>query len=210
MREANDERGLAPLRQVIAIARRAPRDPRAQRRGAAFEVGARPAHAVAIDHHAGIAVGHVLTKYRRHDGLVVDAGIRHQHAERFQGCNCATLQINHPRLLLEPVRGGKISAARVADGWNAKAAAIRRLARQALEPFNAGHSERFGVGHDMRLRDRNKIVGAEIIPHPDLMLDRPLRCRAELARAHRLFFLRELHQSPISTSWPGLSRPSTP
>ncbi len=64
-----------------------------------------------------------------------------------------------------------------------------------FEPFDAGRAERFRIGHDVRLADRNEILGAEIVADLDLMLDRPLPERAEFARQHRLFFTVEFHGS---------------
>ena len=69
----------------------------------------------------------------------------------------------------------------------------RRQARHALEPFDPGDPEQLGVGHDVRLADRNEIAGAEILSDLDLMLDRPLRRRAELAGPHRVFLVGQLH-----------------
>ena len=81
--------------QMEAVARRAPGQPRGERRGPAFEVGARAAHRVGVDHHAGIAEGDVLAARRRLDGLVVDAGVGHQHAELDEGGDGALFQREH-------------------------------------------------------------------------------------------------------------------
>jgi hypothetical protein len=107
----------------------------------------------------------MLAEYRRHDGLIVDAGVRHQHAKGFEGGNRAPLELDHPGLLLELVRGGKVGAARVADSGNAQAAAVRRLrCCQPFQPLDPGRSERFGIGHDVRLGHGDEIGGTEISP----------------------------------------------
>ena len=59
--------------------------------GAALEVRAGAADAVRIDHDAGIAVGDVVAEDRRHDRLIVDAGIRHDDAELQAGGDEAAL-----------------------------------------------------------------------------------------------------------------------
>src|SRR5262249_56850200 len=63
--DVDHQRCLAPLIEVIAVTRGAAGQRGAQRRGAALEVRARAAHAVAVDHHAGVAIGDVLAAYRR-------------------------------------------------------------------------------------------------------------------------------------------------
>ncbi len=80
----------------------------------------------------------MLAEHRRHDGLVVDAGVGHQDAERLERGDRAPLQFDHPGLLLEPVRGGEIGAARIGDGRDAHPPLLRRQARHALQPFDAG------------------------------------------------------------------------
>ena len=105
--------------EMIAIARRAPGEAGTQGRRPALKIRTRAAHAVAIDHDAGIAVGHVLAAQRRHDRLIIDAGIGHQHAERLKGGNRAALESEHPGLLLQLFRLRKIGAARVGYGRNA-------------------------------------------------------------------------------------------
>src|SRR5262249_55756153 len=102
---AHDERGAPMLIKMKAVARRAAGEPGAERRRAALEIRARAAHAVGIDDDAGIAVGDVLAAHRRHDGLIVDAGVGHQHAERLERGDRAALAREHPVLLPEPRRG---------------------------------------------------------------------------------------------------------
>ena len=99
--------GRAPLvGQVKAIARCAPGEPGGQRRRPTLEIGARAAHSVRIDDHTGVAVSDVLAAHRRHDGLVVDAGIGHENAERLEGGDGAALEVQHPRRVLRRQQAG--------------------------------------------------------------------------------------------------------
>ncbi len=102
-------------------------------------------------------------------------------------------RVEHPGLLLELRGVREIGAARIGDGRNANGALLGRQRRPAFQPFDAGSAERFRVGHDVSLADRNEILRAEIIADLDLMLDRPLPQRTELARAHRFFFVVQPH-----------------
>src|SRR6516164_5881593 len=180
---------------MTAVAGCTPGHAGAQCRRPTFEIGTRAAHAVAIDHHAGIAIGDVLAVDWRHDRLIVDAGVRHQHAERFERSDRAAFECEHPRLLLEPGCLREIGAARSGDCRYADAAFAFREHDPVFQPFHAGTAERFRIGHDMRLRDRHEIRRAEIAADPDLMLDRPLPQRAEFAAAHRQFFVAQLHDT---------------
>ncbi len=76
--------------------------------------------------------------------------------------------------MLELVCGCEIGAARIGDGRNPYAALIGGQARPALQPFDAGRPERFGVRHNVGLRDRYEVARAEIAADLDLMPDRPL------------------------------------
>ena len=187
------ERRKAMLVEMVAIARRAACEPCAQCRRPALEVRARAAHAVGIDHDARVAIGAMLAAHRRHDGLVIDAGVGHQHAERLEGGDGALLEIEHPRLMLQLVRGGEVCAARIGDGRNAYAAFRGGHLRHRLKPFDARRTERLRVGHDVRLRNRHEVFRAEIRADPDLMLDRPLPRASGLAVAHRFLFVGQPH-----------------
>src|SRR5262249_20838565 len=196
-----------PLLEVVAVTRRAPGERGGKRRRSAFEIRARAAHAVAIDHDPGIAVGDVLADERRHNGLIVDAGIRHQQPERLQRGDRAAFEVDHPGLLLEPMRGREVGAARICDGGNPYTPLVRRQARQLLEPFDPGFPERLGIGHNVRLAHRDEVARAEIVSDLDLMRDRPLRRLAELARPQRFFFSGEIHLRVHTrkSRWCGLS-----
>jgi hypothetical protein len=64
---------------------------------------------------------------------------------------------------------------------------------QALEKVHPGLAQRFGVGHDLRLRYGHEIGRVEELPDGDLVGDRPAPRLTELARQHRLFFVVQPH-----------------
>ncbi len=134
--------GAAVGVQMVAVARRAARQPAGQRGGAALEIEARTDQVVGVDYYGGIVVGHLLAADRRHDGLVVDAGVGHQHAQRLERGNGAAFQIERPGLLLQPRGGGKIGAARVGDGGDADAALRFRQRGHPFQPCDAGRDRR--------------------------------------------------------------------
>src|SRR5215475_11420491 len=105
------------------------------------------------------------------------------------------------------MRGREVGAARIRDGWYPYTPLVRRQPRQPFEPFDAGWPQRLGVGHDVGLGYRDEVGRAEIVSDLDLMLDRPLRRRAELARPQRFFFDREIHLRAHThkSRWCGLS-----
>src|SRR2546423_8492597 len=89
----------------------------------------------------------------------------------------------------------KVGAARIRDGRNADTPLLERERSHALEPLDASHAERFGVGHDMSLRHGHEIARTEITADLDLVLDRPPRSWAELTAAESFFLLVEFHLS---------------
>ena len=104
-------------------------------------------------------------------------------------------EFQHPGLLFKLIRRRKVRAARIGDGRNANAPLLRRQARHALQPFDAGRAEQLGVGHDVRLAHRHEVARAEIATDLDLMFDRPLCRRAELAGLQRFFLVGQFHYS---------------
>ena len=190
---------LPVLVEMIAVARRAAGQSRAQRRRPALEIGARAAHAVGVDHHAGVAIGAMLAAHRRHDGLVVDAGVGHQHAERLEGRDGAAFELEHPGLVLELVRGGEIGAARIGDGRNPHAA-LRRpagLAQRSSHSTPATPSDSVSAmmwACDTGTKSSAPEIGADL----DLMLDRPLHRGPERAGPHRLFVVGQPHRRSFS------------
>src|SRR5262249_42983667 len=89
--------------------------------------------------------------------------------------------------------GSKIGAARVGDGRNADLSVLGREAGQTFEPFDTCSAERLGVGHHVGLAHRHKVAGAEITSDPDLVFDRQLQSRAEIAGPPRLFLRGQPH-----------------
>ena len=114
--------GAAMPVEVAAVARRASGQRGADGRGAALEVAARPAHAVGVDDHAGIAEGRVLAEHRRGDGLVAAAGVGHQDPEGTHGVDGAPLQGSPLVLLPKATVRAEIDAARIRGGGHAYAA----------------------------------------------------------------------------------------
>ena len=167
---ADAQRGLALLIQVKAVARRAPGEAGGHGGRPALEIRACPAHRVRIDHHAGVAERHRLAARGRLDGLVVDAGVGHQDAEARERGDGAALELQHPARVLQHRGLREVGAARIGDRGHAhRGAFVARAPRPSSTP---GSPEALGVGHDVRLRHRHEVRGAEEIADPDLVLDR--------------------------------------
>ena len=62
-----------------------------------------------------------------------------------------------------------------------------------LQPAHTGLAETFRIGHDVGLRNRDEIPGAEKVAYLDLVLQCLLRKRTELAGQNILLFVVELH-----------------
>src|SRR6185436_8415193 len=107
----------------------------------------------------------------------------------------APLEVHHPVRLPELLRLGEIGAARIGDGGNAHRppAVLRR--RELLQPAHARLTQAFRVGHDVRLRHRHEVPGAEKAADLDLVLERESRDLALLPGEDRLLFVSEPHQS---------------
>ena len=122
----------------------------------------------------------------RQDGLVVDAGVGHQHAQRLERGDRARLDGGHGVGLLQALVGGEIEPARIGDGGDAHAPlglGQRRQASSQRRPPRPG----FGVGHDVRLADRHEIGRVEKVADGDLVADGPLPRGPLLARQHARF-----------------------
>ena len=130
---------------------------------------------------------------RRLDGLIVDAGIGHADAELDEGGNRPPLEVEHRRGLPQHVGLGEVSAARIGDGRHAHAPLSFGNRGQSLQPAHPGLAEALGVGHDVGLRHRHQILGAEEFADLDLMLQGLLRQEAGLARENILFFVVQFH-----------------
>ena len=131
--------------------------PAASADGPPSEVRAGAEHAVAVDDHAGVAVGQMLASERRHDGLVVDAGVSHQDAEGFEGVDGATLERGHGIGLFQGSIVIEIDAARIGNHGNEHAAFVFGKARQALDEGDTGFAQRFGVRHHVGLGNLDEV-----------------------------------------------------
>ena len=118
--------------EMIAVARRVARERGGERGRSALEVRARAEHAVRIDRRTRIAEGNVLTEHRRNDRLIVDAGVGHHEAERFEGRRRAALEIGHGLGLTEALVGIEVDAARIGDRGHADATFGERQLGEAL------------------------------------------------------------------------------
>jgi hypothetical protein len=182
------------LIEVQSVARRAPAEAGRQRRRPALEVGIGAEHAVAVNHHAGVAEGEVLAAHRRHDGLVVDAGIGHHDAERFEGVDRSPLERGHGVGLFEALVVAKVDTARIGDHRDAHASFGLGTGGHIFEELDAGLAQRFGVGHDVRLGDFDEIGGVEKLADTHHVFDRPAPRLAELAGQHGLLLFVEFHR----------------
>jgi hypothetical protein len=136
----------------------------------------------------------VLAAGRRHDRLVVDAGVGHQDTERLERGDCASLERGHRLGLAEPLVDRDIEPARIGQGRNADPAVGLWRGGEAFEKAQPGRAERLRVGHDVRLRHRHEVGGVEEFAGHDLVLDRPAPRLAERTGEHRLLFVDEAHR----------------
>jgi hypothetical protein len=130
-------RALALADEVVGVARRAAGQAGSQRRRAALEVGVRAHHAVDIDRDAGVAHGQMLAAHGRQHGLVVDAGVRHQHTQRLEGTARARFDLRHRLGLAQALVCGDIETARIGDGRHDDALGSAELPDQAFQPLDA-------------------------------------------------------------------------
>jgi len=93
----------------------------------------------------------MLAAQRRHDRLVVDAGVGHQHAKGRERRDCPALERRHPLGLPEPAIDREIDAARVGDRRHPDPARGLGCGSEAFEKAHPGLAQGFGVGHDVRL-----------------------------------------------------------
>ena len=163
---------------------------RGQRGRTALEIRPRATNAVAVDHDAGIAESHVFSAHRRHDGLIVHAGIGHENAHPGARRDGAPVDVGHLFGLSERLVVIEIDPTGIGDHGDRN---LRPLVGQLLEEGHAGDTDRFRIGHHMRLTDRNEIRRVESPADLDLMIDGPALRRPHLAGEHRLFFRGQLH-----------------
>ena len=186
--------------EVAAVARRAPGQPGADGRGSALEVAARAAYAVGVDDHPGVAEGGVLAEHRRGDGLVVDAGVGHEDAQRAHGVDGPLLQGGPLVLLPEPPVGAEVDAAGVGDGGNAHPPFRLVVARQRFDELDPRLAEGFRIAHDVGLADFDEIGRVEHAPDPHLQLQRPTPRLTVLSGEHGPLFVVQAHprSSPVA------------
>src|SRR6266436_4552352 len=93
-----------------------------------------------------------------------------------------------------PVSPKATCSLRVGDGWNPDAPLPTRGRSETLQPPHAGFAKAFGIGHQVGLRHRHHIFGAEEFADLDLMLQGLLRNRAGLAGEDVALFIVEFHR----------------
>src|SRR5262249_11421999 len=133
------------------------------------------------------------TTYRCLYGLIIDAGIRHGDAELDEGLDRAPLEVEHRGSLPQHAGLGEIGAARVRDGRNSDPTLPLVRASEAFQVADAGFTETLGVGHDVCLRHRHEVCGAEELADADLVAQGLLRHRPLPARQNLLFLVVQLH-----------------
>ena len=184
--------------EVAAVARRASGQPGADGRRPALEVAARAAYAVGVDDHPGVAEGRVLAEHRRGDGLVVDAGVGHEDAQRAHGVDGPLLQGGPLVLLPEPPVGAEVDAAGVGDGGHAHAPFRLAVPRQRLQVLDPRLPEGFRIRHDVGLADLHEIRGVEHAADAYLQLQRPAPRLAVLSGEHGPLFVVQSHPGESS------------
>ncbi len=129
----------------------------------------------------------MLAARRRQDGLVVDAGIRHAHAEPGECGNGAALQFQHPVFVPEERCLFEVGAPWIRDGGYPHATFV--CIGQPLQPHHARLAETFRIRHDVGLGHGDKIFGAKELAYLDLVFDRGPCNDAQLAGKHCFFFV---------------------
>jgi hypothetical protein len=135
----------------------------------------------------------MLVARRRLNGLIVDAGIGHGDAELDESGDRPPFEIEHRRGLAQQIGIGKIGAARIGNRRGPHPPLPVGGRGQSLQPSHAGLAKAFGVGHQMRLRHRHQILGAEELSDLDLVLQGLLRNEARFAGQNIFLFVVELH-----------------
>ena len=96
----------------------------------------------------------------------------------------------HRRALAEPAIHREVDPARVGYGRHPHPPLGLGGGGEAFEKAHPGLAQRFGVGHEVRLRHPHEIGSVEEFADGDLVGDRPAPRLAEFARQHRTFFSR--------------------
>jgi hypothetical protein len=103
------------------------------------------------------------------------------------------LVIKMPNALPEAFVVTEIDAARVGDHRDAHLAFGWWASCHLFQKLDPGFTQRFGVGHDMRLGHRHQVGRIEKFSDPLHMLDRPAARFAELTIQHGRFFVVQFH-----------------
>jgi hypothetical protein len=135
----------------------------------------------------------VLAADRRHDGLVIDAGIRQQHAKGAQRSDRPLLERSHLVGLPKSAIDLEIEPARVGDSRYPHSPLGLGRGGEAFEKPHTGFAQRLGVGHDVGLRNLHEICRVEELADRDLVRYPPAPDGPELTRQHGLFFIAQPH-----------------
>src|SRR5262245_53670019 len=176
-----------------AVAWRASSETGCKGRRPSFKVVARAANRIGIDNDARIAIGNVLIACWRLNSLIVDASVSHDDAKFHKGINRALLQAEHRRSLAKKLCLGKIGTARICYCWNSYSSLPFSCRGEVFKPRHACLAEAFRICHDVRLRYRNEILGAEEPSNCHLVLERALRNGAKPTRTNVALFFSEIH-----------------
>src|SRR5262249_30420123 len=185
--------GAALFRKMEAVAWGPSGEASGQRRWSSFEIGTRSANRIRINDNTCIAVGNVFVTRRRLNSLIIDTGVSHYDAKFYKGIYRALFQAEHFRGLAQKFCFGKIGATRVCYGWNTYASLPLGCGGKLFKPLHACFTKAFCISHDVCLRHRNEIPGAEERTNCYLVLERALRNRAELTRTNIVLFFSKVH-----------------
>ena len=157
---------------------------------ATLKIGPRTTNAVGIDHHTGIAIGKVITTHRRHNRLIINAGVGHHDADGLAGGDKAAFKCRHFLGLAKRLIMREINAARVSDHRDNNFAAV---AGKVFDKADAGVTNRFRICHHMRLTDWHHINSVKKPANLHLMINGPFLGQAARAGQYGVFFVIQFH-----------------
>ena len=173
-----------------SITRHAPGECGRQCARSAFEIGARTHYRIGVDARTGVTESEMLALDRRRNGLIVDAGVGHQDAERAEGLVGAAFQFDKRLVMFNAAISIKIRTTRVGYRRHLHTPFTGGALRQILQKRHARFTQRFGVRHQMHLRHFNHVRRIKEAAHFDQLLHRPLARFAFGARQQRLLVIR--------------------